>query len=162
MSAAGRGLTADSQVLEPAERFPREGLATEAFAPDAFALLQLERHLHQAIPLSRAMQASVLEAGEEHVLLGAPLAPNVNHRGTVFGGSAVTLATLSAWTLLYWRLRMHLPPASVVLQSSSMRYLRPISSAFAARATLRPDASWPTFLRTLARRGKARVSAPAW
>ncbi len=124
-------------------------------------LLRLERYLHQAIPLSRAMQVGVLEISEQHVLLGAPLAPNVNHRGTVFGGSAGTLATLAAWTLLYWRLRQHQPPASVVLQSTSMNYLRPIAGAFSARASLLADAPWSLFMRTLQRRGKARISVSA-
>jgi len=142
----------------------RLGIApgSEADEPaDALPLLQLERYLHQAIPLSRAMQVSVLQVSEQHVLLGAPLAPNVNHRGTVFGGSASTLATLAAWALLYWRLRPCQPPASVVLQSSSMSYQRPITGAFTARASLRADAPWALFLRTLERRGRARISVSA-
>ena len=130
-------------------------------AADAFPLLQLERYLHQAIPLSRAMQVSVLEASEYQVLLAAPLAPNLNHRGTVFGGSASTLATLAAWTLLYWRLRSQQPAASVVLQSCSMRYLHPIATAFSARATLRAEEPWALFRRTLERRGKARIAVSA-
>jgi len=130
-------------------------------AADALPLLQLERYLHQAIPLSRAMQVSVLEASEHQVVLAAPLTPNLNHRGTVFGGSASTLATLAAWTLLYWRLRPHQPDASVVLQSSSMRYLHPIATAFSARASLGAEEPWTLFRRTLERRGKARISVGA-
>jgi thioesterase domain-containing protein len=122
---------------------------------------EFERYLHSVIPLSQAMQVAVLELGPEHVLLRAPLAPNLNHRGTVFGGSASTLATLAAWGLLYCRLEACEPPASVVLQSSSMSYLRPIAGAFSARAELSPDAPWSLFLRTLERRGKARISVTA-
>jgi thioesterase domain-containing protein len=61
----------------------------------------LEEYLHGHIPLSRAMQVSVRELTDELVVLGAPLAPNMNHRSTVFGGSASALAILAAWSLLY-------------------------------------------------------------
>ena len=119
---------------------------------------ELELYLHTAIPLSLAMQVSVLAADAMQVALQAPLAPNVNHRGTVFGGSAYTLATLAAWSLLHCRLKACGAPASVVLQSASMRYQRPIAGAFAARAELASTAQWPLFLRTLARRGRARIT----
>ena len=65
---------------------------------------RVERYLHQYIPLSAAMGVQVRTATVEHVKLAAPLAPNVNHTETVFGGSAAALATLSAWTLLHLRL----------------------------------------------------------
>ena len=122
---------------------------------------ELEQYLHSSIPLSRAMQVAVLELTEDRVLLGAPLAPNVNHRGTVFGGSAGTLATLAAWSLLYCRLKDRVPATSVVLQRNSMSYQRPIAQAFSALARLAPGASWPQFLRTLERRGRARISVRA-
>jgi thioesterase domain-containing protein len=122
---------------------------------------ELEHYLHGAIPLSRAMQVSVLELTDDCVLLGAPLAANVNHRGTVFGGSACTLATLAAWSLLYCRLKGNQPSASVVLQRNSMSYDRPITGAFSARASLAANAAWPEFVRTLERRGKSRISVRA-
>jgi len=135
--------------------------AEVAEAANRLAAQELERHLHAAIPLSRAMQVAVLEAAEDHVLLRAPLAPNVNHCGTVFGGSAYTLATLAAWSLLCCRLKSRQPPASVVLQSGSMRYERPIAATFSARAELAPTAQWPLFLRTLERRSRARIAVSA-
>jgi len=121
----------------------------------------LEQYLHESIPLSLAMQVSVLEIGAEHVLLAAPLGPNINHLGTAFGGSACTLATLAAWSLLHCRLQSLLPAASLLLQSSSMHYLRPITTGFRARAQLAPEASWNLFLRTLERRGRARIAVTA-
>ncbi len=61
---------------------------------------ELEAYLHQTIPLSRAMAVSVIELNPESVVLGAPLAPNVNVHETAFGGSAAALALLAAWSLL--------------------------------------------------------------
>lgn len=59
----------------------------------------LEQYLHEHIPLSRAMGVEVQEADWNGVTLRAPLAPNNNHRETVFGGSASAVAILAAWAL---------------------------------------------------------------
>jgi thioesterase domain-containing protein len=121
----------------------------------------LELFLHQQIPLSQAMQVTVVEITEDAVLLSAPLAPNLNHRATVFGGSACAVAMLSAWALLHVRLRAALPSAAIVIQRQNMSYQRPIHGAFAARAQLAQPAEWPRFQRLLARRGRARITVAA-
>ena len=48
----------------------------------------LEQYLHAHIPLSAAMGVSVVQVADEAITLSAPLEPNINHRDTVFGGSA--------------------------------------------------------------------------
>jgi thioesterase domain-containing protein len=118
----------------------------------------LAQYLHQQIPLSRAMQVDALEVSEDSVRLSAPLVPNVNHRATVFGGSASALAILAAWSLLHVRLRGSFPQASIVIQRQSTSYNRPIQGTFSARAALAQPDDWPRFVRLLARRGKARIS----
>ena len=107
------------------------------------------------------MQVAVRSISNDCVVLAAPLAPNVNHRGTVFGGSACALGTLAAWSLLYCRLQDRSPATSLVLQRNTMVYERPMAGDFSARASLAPEADWPAFLRTLERRGKARISVSA-
>jgi len=119
---------------------------------------ELVQYLYEKIPLSRAMQVSTLELNEHCVRLVAPLTPNTNHHATVFGGSASALAILSAWSLLYVRLRFSSPEASIVIQHHRMYYERPMYGEFAARASMAIPEQWPRFLRTLARFGKARVA----
>lgn len=121
----------------------------------------LERYLHEHIPLSRAMAASVVAATEAEVVLQAPLAPNINHRGTVFGGSASALAILAAWSLLHRRLRGEGLDCRLVIQRNEMAYERPIPGGFTARARLAPGVDWAAFLRTLRRMGRARLSVEA-
>src|SRR5580658_2826783 len=104
------------------------------------------------------MQLAAIEVSEQVVRLRAPLAPNVNHRATVFGGSASTLAILSAWSLLHVRLQGRVSGASIVIQRHSMNYERPITGDFEAHAVLVAPEEWPKFLRTLERWGKARIS----
>jgi thioesterase domain-containing protein len=117
----------------------------------------LEQYLYEKIPLSRAMQVCAVEVSEQVVGLRAPLTPNVNHRATVFGGSACTLAILSAWSLLHVRLHGLVPGASIVIQRHSMSYDRPMMGEFAACAALAAPEQWPKFLRSLRRWGKARI-----
>ena len=62
---------------------------------------ELQTYLHQHIPLSQAMQVTVVEASLQQVVLTVPLAPNINHRETVFGGSASAVANLAAWSMLH-------------------------------------------------------------
>lgn len=122
---------------------------------------ELEAYLHQHIPLSRAMGVRVVAVDEQAVVLAAPLEPNINHRETVFGGSASAVAMLSAWSLVHTRLRRLDAPATLVIQRNTMEYKRPITGAFQARALLDEPEAWDAFARTLARKGRARIQVRA-
>ena len=122
---------------------------------------ELEAYLHAHIPLSAAMQVSVVEIGPEAIVLGAPLAPNINHRDTVFGGSASAVAILAAWSLLHLRLTAAGFESRVVIQRNSMDYLAPIAGDFTARSFFEAGANWDGFARMLERKGRARISLGA-
>ena len=121
----------------------------------------LQAYLHAHIPLSHAMQVSVLDITDDSVLLAAPLAPNINHRETVFGGSASALAILSAWALLHTRLRSAGVASRLVIQRNTMDYELPILGDFTARSSLAEPDAWPQFMRMLSRRGKGRMEVRA-
>ena len=125
------------------------------------AEMAVERYLHQQIPLSAAMGVRVRMATPERVQLAAPLAPNVNHQSTVFGGSAAALATLSAWTLLHVRMARAQLRARLVIQRSAMEYERPIPGDFDAVCRFSDELAWERFRATLARRGRARLTLRA-
>ncbi len=119
---------------------------------------ELETYLHAHIPLSRAMQVSVVQAAPQEVVLSAPLAPNINHRDTVFGGSASAVAILAAWSLLHTRLSAEGLASRLVIQRNTMSYEQPIVGTFTATAAA-PDAeAWHQFLRVFRRKGKARIT----
>ncbi len=122
---------------------------------------KLERYLHEHIPLSRAMGVAVVEAAYDGVRLSAPLAPNINHRETVFGGSASAVAILAAWALLHVRLQQENLDSRVVIQRNEMSYERPIVGTFFASSTALDPAAWDRFLRILKRKGRARIAAGA-
>lgn len=121
------------------------------------ACAAVERYLHTHIPLSREMGLSVrsIDGG---VLLAAPLEPNLNHRGTVFGGSLSALAILSAWTALHLRLRDEGVPGHIVIQRNQMEYLRPADGEFQAFCAIPEGKAWPRFLEAMRRRGRGRIT----
>ncbi|MGP0592794.1 YiiD C-terminal domain-containing protein [Nitrospira sp. T9] len=121
----------------------------------------LEQYLHEHIPLSRAMGVEVIEVGWNGVTLRAPLAPNINHRETVFGGSASAVAILAAWAILYVRLHQEHVKCRLVIQRNTMTYERPIASTFEASSTIQDSLAWEKFLRTFARKNLARISVAA-
>lgn len=119
---------------------------------------ELQQYLHLRIPLSKAMDVRVVEATTDGVRLSAPLAPNINHRETVFGGSASAVAILSAWTLLYVRLEKEGISTRVVIQRNTMNYDRPITGEFVALSSIPGSTTWQKFLTTLKRKNRARIS----
>ncbi len=124
--------------------------------------IDIEQYLHEHIPLSSAMGVRVLSASLQSVRLSAPLAPNINHRATVFGGSASALAILAAWTLLYVRLKAEGITARLVIQRNSMDYEKPMPDEFIAEAGSPVDAEWEKFTKTLQRKGRARIEVVSW
>lgn len=119
---------------------------------------ELQDYLYRNIPLSQAMAVGVLLAEPQCVRLAAPLAPNINHQDTVFGGSASTLAILSAWTMLHVALKHAGLPNRIVIQRNAVNYEAPITDAFEAEAQLAHDQQWERFLATLRKRGRARIT----
>lgn len=118
---------------------------------------ELGEYLHRQIPLSAAMQVEVRSASARSVVLAAPLEPNINHKSTVFGGSASALAILAAWSLVHLRLVEEDLPSEVVIQSNQMDYGRPMQGPFTASSMLADEAAWAAFVKTLARKRRARI-----
>ncbi|BFI94925.1 MAG: YiiD C-terminal domain-containing protein [Rhodanobacter sp.] len=122
--------------------------------PAASTLLHFIRN---EIPLARAMELELLSHDGERLALRAPLAPNVNDKGCAFGGSLVSLMTLTGWGLVELALRARGLHCDVFVGESAVRYLQPVWSDFHAEAQLAPTADWAVFFDTLQARGKARI-----
>jgi len=119
---------------------------------------EVTAYLHEHIPLSRHLGAAVQSYDGTSLVLGAPLAPNLNHRSTAFGGSMSALAILSGWTLLHLELRKRAVQNRIVIQHSALDFLEPVDADFTATSTLPEAAKWERFLATLARHDRARVT----
>lgn len=124
-------------------------------------LLVIERYLHSRIPITGAMGVKVLAVDDAGVRLWAPIQPNINHRSTVFGGSANALAILSAWTLLFVRLREPPLRSHIVIQRNTIEYLRPLCGDFEAFCIAPAEEEWTRFVHSLTRRSRARIALHA-
>lgn len=122
---------------------------------------ELEAYLRGHIPLSAAMQIHVASVAADEVVIEAPLAPNINHRETLFGGSATALAILAAWSLVHLRLETTGIAHRLVIQRQTMSYDAPVTGTVAAHARFWPATDWDRLLDMLRRRGKARLTAVA-
>ncbi|WP_370628473.1 YiiD C-terminal domain-containing protein [Acidovorax sp. sif1233] len=119
--------------------------------------IDLQGYLHQHIPLSHAMEVTVVDATPQQVVLAAPLGPNINHRDTVFGGSASAVAILAAWSMLHLRLSAEQLGSRLVIQRNTMDYLVPMAGAFTAVAQAPTPQAWRSFTRMLQRKGLGRI-----
>ena len=122
---------------------------------------ELQQYIHQHIPLTAAMQSRLDVLEPNRVVISAPLEPNINHRDTVFGGSASTLATLAAWTLVHSRLQRDGHTARVVIQQHCMSYDKPITDRFEAVCELPSEEKWQRFTTMLQRKGRGRLHLAA-
>ena len=121
---------------------------------------ELENYLHEQIPLTRAMDLSVVESGAR-VVLEAPLAPNANHLGTAFGGSLHTLPTLACYTALWILLREHDVEGHVVVKRSQASYLQPVTGVLRAVCVRPPAEITARFISDLRRHKRARMELDA-
>ena len=123
---------------------------------------KLEAYLYHHIPISGAMGVKVVWVTSEEIRLSAPLAPNINHCHTVFGGSESTLAILAAWSLIQVSLKASFPDAQLVIRRNSVEYTAPITGDFTATALAPSDAQWELFLRAMKRKNMGRVTINAF
>ena len=117
----------------------------------------LVRFIRDKIPLARAMDLELQAHDDDLLVLGAPLALNVNDKGCAFGGSLVSLMTLCGWGLVELALRRQGRDCDVFVGESTVRYLQPVWTDFRAEARLAEDADWAGFFDALQARGKARI-----
>lgn len=101
---------------------------------DATTPAGMTEWLHRTVPLSAAMGVRVLHLEEGRATLTMPLAPNVNHMGTVFGGSLNALGLLTAAAAALTRLRRDGYEHQLAVRRSEYDYHRPAPSAPTATA----------------------------
>ena len=117
------------------EAVPKEAVSKEA------ALETLREYTRDLPPLA-AIQAAVADYDGHRLRLVAPLAANVNDKGTAFGGSMTSLMTYAGWGLVTLQLQQAGARADVFVADSTVRYLKPLyadlRAAMPARCRCRP------------------------
>ncbi len=125
--------------------------------PSSLAPRDLEAYLHEKIPLTKAMGIRVVETGPRQLVLEAPLAPNVNHLGSVFGGALHALPTLACYAALWSMLVEGGIDGHVVVKKSYAHYRQPVKGTFRATCERPPPGIAAEFMDDLRRHRKARM-----
>lgn len=113
--------------------------------------------LTRQIPLGGAMALTVDRLDDAGIELAAPLAPNVNDKGTAFGGALVSLMILAGWSLPRLILRRAGVRAELVIGRCEVRFLVPVSGEFRAVCDFPGAPAVEAFLRGVRERGKGRL-----
>ncbi|GAB4172353.1 MAG: YiiD C-terminal domain-containing protein [Wenzhouxiangellaceae bacterium] len=122
----------------------------------------LEQVLTRRIPLGAAMQLQILRLDARGIALRAPLEPNVNDKGTAFGGALASMMILAGWSLPRLLLRRAGSRAELVIGRSELVFLQPVRGVLVAECEWPPSADCSNFIRTLNERGRARIALRAW
>ena len=129
--------------------------------PANMSVRDLEKFLHEKIPLTKAMGLYVAESNARRLVLEAPLDRNVNHLGTAFGGSLHALPTLACYAALWTLLREAGIDGHVVVKRSAANYRQPVTGTLRAVCVRPAPAIVAEFIADLRRHKKARMELSA-
>ena len=123
-------------------------------------LLQLAERVREHIPLTRHLDFRLQEFAGDQLILCAPLAPNINDKGTMFAGSQAALMALAGWCLTTLQAELLLPRVDVLAMHNSLRYQRPVTGELTIVVTS-PAQSLVQFRQRLARGERAVLEIAA-
>lgn len=118
---------------------------------------QLEAHILQHIPLTRAMGLHIGRYSGTELEMTAPLAPNINDKGCAFGGSMTALLTLAGWGLIELGLRGAGLHCDIFVGDSQVRYREPVWGELRGIARFVEGDALARLLAALRAGGKGRV-----
>ena len=105
---------------------------------------------------ARALGVQVAEWADGRVALTAPLAPNLNDKGTAFAGSINSLLVLAGWAAITLSLKDHGLAADVMVVTSQTEYTAALRGELEAEATISADET-ARAVQELKERGRSRV-----
>ena len=120
------------------------------------ARAELQARINRSIPLSEAMGYRIAELDDRHILVAAPLAPNINIHGTGFAGSLYALGILTAWGICAHLLDLAGIDAELVVAKANIRYRVPIHGDIHCRCEISDEAA-AAFLQDLTDKGRSRM-----
>jgi len=120
-------------------------------------LRALRAKLRRDMPITEALGLRVVGREGMGLVLSSPLAPNINHKGTVFAGSLNATATLAGWGTIWLVLREHGIRSHVVIQDSTVHYFRPVTADFTARCKSPSAHAVERLVKSVTSKGRGRI-----
>ena len=97
---------------------------------------RLEQTWHQTIPMSKAMNIGVCSYDKFSLYTSCDIDFNKNLHNTMFAGSIYTLATLTGWAWVYFKLQEAEIVGDIVLADGHIKYTAPIPSRAVAQVDI--------------------------
>lgn len=113
--------------------------------------------LRPQIPLLEHLGIESLSWDGLSLEVPTPLAPNVNDKGTGFGGSQAAIATVAGWCLATLCLKERGLECDVVIADSHLKYLKPVTGDFLTRVSLADPGVADALAARVEERGKGRL-----
>ena len=114
--------------------------------------------LHKDIPITKQMESSIIHIDEHTCIAEVELEPNLNHKGTAFGGSIYSCCALASYGLFLNGLRLHgSTTKDIVIAEGEIKYLKPVNDDFEVKATWHSDHDKKKFFEHLKSKHKART-----
>lgn len=114
--------------------------------------------LKTQIPLLEHLGIDCLSWDGRLLEIPTPLAPNVNDKGTGFGGSQAAIATVAGWCLTTLCLKERGLECDVVIAGSHLKYLKPVTADFVTRVELADTAAAEALAERVRERGKGKLA----
>lgn len=121
----------------------------------------LEKFIHQKIPLSKHMQIQLVELTEKEAKLFCPLSANHNHMNTAFGGSISAGLLLACYAWFFNVLKIQGIDSHVIVKECKTTYSHPIETDFivSCRAPLKSE--YEKLLKILSKKDRAKIELVA-
>ena len=94
----------------------------------------IREKLKTQVPLLQQIAVDIVEYQTGHVIVEAPLEPNLNTHGTAFGGSLYCVATMCGWSMVHLTLMDAGFEPSVWVTKGEVEYLAPVTGSLRAEA----------------------------
>ncbi|MBD3649651.1 MAG: YiiD C-terminal domain-containing protein [Pseudomonadales bacterium] len=115
----------------------------------------LEAVYHELIPISVHMGIRVSSWDGALLVLNAPLANNINHQQSAFGGSLFSLAALAGWGLLQLKLSELNLDCNTVIAGGDVSYSLPVYEELNCECAVHDN--WPEVISKLRKKGKGSL-----
>ena len=97
---------------------------------------KLQNFLYEEIPLTQQMGLTLVEFRPLQLIIKAPLKPNINDKGTVFGGSSSALMIITAWSLIKLNCQQFGIDADIVIHKNETTWQKALSSELIIKANI--------------------------
>jgi thioesterase domain-containing protein len=100
-------------------------------------LQRFEAECRRDIPLLNAMRLALVDYDDLVLTMEAPLAPNINNKGTAFGGSIASICLFGGWAMATLAFMDHgIHDTEIVVYKNEMTFERPARGHLVVRVTI--------------------------